>query len=141
MLKLLAAQFFREEIHLIFPETGEIVQAIIHPCAIRFILAAIQHDETGISPVEGAVSLIAYIIEQAVQAYRIGIPDLVIAAHKEDRYAVTLYAFGQFADKGCCLIVIGGVVYTIAVEHYKIIVNPLSVRTMPETSSIVYAGR
>ena len=66
----------------------------------------------------------------------------MIAAHKEDRYAVTLHAFGQFADKGRCLIVIGGVVYTIAVEHYKIIVNPpLSVRTMPETSSIVYAGR
>ena len=57
--------------------------------------------------------------------------------HKEDRYAVTLHAFGQFADKGCCLIVIGGVVYTIAVEHYKIIVNPLYLFTMPETSSIM----
>ena len=80
MLKLLAVQFFREEIHLIFPETGEIVQAIIHPCAIRFILAAIQHDETGISPAERPICLIAHIVKQGTQTDRVSVAYLVVAS-------------------------------------------------------------
>lgn len=124
-LKFFGRELTLQKSYLVITQLRKIVESVVYPMIIRLIFTAIEHYDTGISPVEGAVSLIAYIIEQAVQAYRIGIPDLVIAAHKEDRYAVTLHAFGQFADKGCCLIVIGGVVYTIAVEHYKIIVNPL----------------
>jgi hypothetical protein len=79
-----------------------------------------QYD-TRISPSEGAVSLIASMIEPAEQACRIDIPDLLMTEHKEDRYEVAMHAFGQFGDKGRHMILIGGVVGPIAGSRCSVI--------------------
>ena len=88
-LKFFGSELTLQKSYLVITQLRKVVESVVYPMIIRLIFTAIEHYDTGISPVEGAVSLIAYIIEQAVQAYRIGIPDLVIAAHKEDRYAVS----------------------------------------------------
>ena len=49
----------------------------------------------------------------------------MITTHKESRYTVTMYTFGQFTDKRGSLFMIDRLVYTIAIENYKIIVDML----------------
>ena len=93
---------------------------------VCFVFSTVQHDNTGISPVERAISLVTYIIKMVTQTDRIGVPDFVIPPHKESRDTISVHSFGQFTDKGSCLIMTCRVVYTITVENNKIIVNILN---------------
>ena len=117
----LGRQFFFQKTGLRLAQIREIVQSVIDPMRIRLVFAAIQHDDARVAPIEGAVGLVAYIVEQAAQADRIGVADFMVSADIEDRDPAGSYRFVQFAEEAGCLVVVGRVVDAIAIENDKVI--------------------
>ena len=92
---------------------------------IRFVFPTVQHNDTGIPPIERAVSPVPYVVVVVAQTDRIGIADFMVATHKESRYAIATHSFGQFTDKCGCLLVIHRIIHTVTIENNKIIFNIL----------------
>ena len=61
-LKFFGGKFLFQKIHLFISQLGKIIQIIIDPMGIRFILSTIKHNDAGISPVERTVCFISYIV-------------------------------------------------------------------------------
>ena len=127
--ELFGCQFFFQEVHLLVTQPGKVVQTIIHPVGIRFVFTAVQHHDACVAPIEGTVGFIAYIIIMVTQTDGIGIAYFMVATHEESRYAVSVYSFSQFTDKGSCLFVAGRIVYTVTVEYNKIVIDVLILQT------------
>ena len=96
---------------------------------VCFVFATVQHDNTGISPVERTISLVTYIVEMVTQTDRISVPDFVISSHKKSWDTISVHSFGQFTNKGSCLIMTCRVIYTVTVENDKIIIDILNLFT------------
>ena len=124
-LECFRSHFLLEEAHLVFSQLGEIVQVVIHRSVIRLVLTAIEHHDTGITPVEGSVSLVAHIIEMIAQTDGIGIADFMVATHEEYRHLVGLHSFGQLLDEAGSLGTVYRVVDAVAVEENEIIIHIL----------------
>ena len=92
---------------------------------IRFVFPTVQHNDTGIPPIERAVSPVPYVVVVVAQTDRIGIADFMVATHKESRYTVATHSFCQFTDKTGCLIMVHRVVYTVTIEDNEVIIDIL----------------
>ena len=88
-----------------------------------------RHNDTGIPPIERAVSPVPYVDVVVAQADRIGIADFMVATHKESRYTVATHAFCQFTDETGCLIIVHRVVYTVTIEDNEVIIDILDLLT------------
>lgn len=96
---------------------------------IRFVFPTVQHNDTGIPPIERAVSPVPYVVVVVAQTDRIGIADFMVATHKESRYTVATHSFCQFTDKTGCLIMVHRVVYTVTIEDNEVIIDILDLLT------------
>ena len=75
-------QLFLKEAYLFVTKLGKVVQTGVFFVVIGFVFSTIQHDDTGIAPVESTIRFSAYIVEVLAETNGVSIADFMVASYK-----------------------------------------------------------
>lgn len=88
---------------------------------VGLILPAVKYHKSRVAPVESRVRLAAHVVKKLAQPDGIPSTYLVVAPHIEHRNASGSNRPVKLAEEARGLLMAAGIVYTVAVEHHKII--------------------
>lgn len=113
--------FTGKEIRLLTTESREIVQTIVNPRIVRFVLTAVQHDKAHVSPRESMVGCTAGAeVKQTEHTRRISITDFMVAAQENTGNIGTMERADQGLYGGKRLIAMSWFGQTVSVKNHEI---------------------
>ena len=125
LLELLGSELFFDEIDLLHPQMGKVIESRILHVVIHLILTTIENHNTGISPIESTEGPSTCVIEVVTQPDRVCITDLVIATDEKCGDTLAPYRLGEELDVAGRLIAVFGVIDAVPVEHHEVVINIL----------------